>query len=132
MRISDWSSDLCSSELGVARAIGGGHDAYIIIAGGARRELLPRAGLVTVGPSGRHPTLDALWPGMRALHGREQQPGGRRGQQFPALQLRKRPDDGDRRRAVRSDEHTSELQSLMRISYAVFCLKKKTTYIKNN
>src|SRR3546814_2346047 len=33
---------------------------------------------------------------------------------------------GDRRRhAARSEEHTSELQSLMRISYAVFCLKKK-------
>src|SRR3546814_6797524 len=30
-------------------------------------------------------------------------------------------------RAQRSEEHTSELQSLMRISYAVFCLKKKTT-----
>src|SRR3546814_6098927 len=31
-------------------------------------------------------------------------------------------------RKVRSEEHTSELQSLMRISYAVFCLKKKTTF----
>src|SRR3546814_5254306 len=31
-------------------------------------------------------------------------------------------------RAGRSEEHTSELQSLMRISYAVFCLKKKKTY----
>src|SRR3546814_3781965 len=30
-------------------------------------------------------------------------------------------------RSARSEEHTSELQSLMRISYAVFCLKKKTT-----
>src|SRR3546814_19267400 len=30
-------------------------------------------------------------------------------------------------RGRRSEEHTSELQSLMRISYAVFCLKKKTT-----
>src|SRR3546814_9427042 len=30
-------------------------------------------------------------------------------------------------RGARSEEHTSELQSLMRISYAVFCLKKKTT-----
>src|SRR3546814_4682476 len=30
--------------------------------------------------------------------------------------------------APRSEEHTSELQSLMRISYAVFCLKKKRTY----
>src|SRR3546814_5331381 len=33
----------------------------------------------------------------------------------------------ERRYGVRSEEHTSELQSLMRISYAVFCLKKKTT-----
>src|SRR3546814_1610739 len=32
---------------------------------------------------------------------------------------------GPRRRQGRSEEHTSELQSLMRISYAVFCLKKK-------
>src|SRR3546814_6465700 len=45
-------------------------------------------------------------PGRR----REQPEGGKRGQD--ALQ--------------RSEEHTSELQSLMRISYAVFCLKKKT------
>src|SRR3546814_2944032 len=40
-----------------------------------------------------------------------------------------------RRRQVRSEEHTSELQSLMRISYAVFCLKKKKTtqyFIKSN
>src|SRR3546814_1258890 len=34
---------------------------------------------------------------------------------------------GHARRCRRSEEHTSELQSLMRISYAVFCLKKKTT-----
>src|SRR3546814_2786043 len=33
---------------------------------------------------------------------------------------------GDRKPIGRSEEHTSELQSLMRISYAVFCLKKKT------
>src|SRR3546814_3634795 len=33
----------------------------------------------------------------------------------------------ERLAALRSEEHTSELQSLMRISYAVFCLKKKTT-----
>src|SRR3546814_6978638 len=40
------------------------------------------------------------------------------------------PEHRSRRNAaavVRSEEHTSELQSLMRISYAVFCLKKKTT-----
>src|SRR3546814_1546963 len=45
---------------------------------------------------------------------------------------------GGRHGAVRSEEHTSELQSLMRISYAVFCLKKKnqryiiSTYIIDN
>src|SRR3546814_2103648 len=42
---------------------------------------------------------------------------------------------GRKRDAARSEEHTSELQSLMRISYAVFCLKKKkikkTTHRKN-
>src|SRR3546814_2201165 len=50
----------------------------------------------------------------------------------------------DRRRDARSEEHTSELQSLMRISYAVFCLKKKkkksnnqlllhdTSYVREN
>src|SRR3546814_8146007 len=35
------------------------------------------------------------------------------------------------RRPARSEEHTSELQSLMRISYAVFCLKKKKKQTKN-
>src|SRR3546814_9954538 len=33
---------------------------------------------------------------------------------------------------LRSEEHTSELQSLMRISYAVFCLKKKNTHTQNS
>src|SRR3546814_2167003 len=37
----------------------------------------------------------------------------------------------NRRGQSRSEEHTSELQSLMRISYAVFCLKKKTTSLKH-
>src|SRR3546814_4110253 len=37
-----------------------------------------------------------------------------------------------RARDLRSEEHTSELQSLMRISYAVFCLKKKKTTKANN
>src|SRR3546814_6795531 len=41
------------------------------------------------------------------------------------------PDRRDVRRASRSEEHTSELQSLMRISYAVFCLKKKKTKKQN-
>src|SRR3546814_1827276 len=62
----------------------------------------------------------------------------------PALPIyRKQPDDPDNEntlatavfeigadKVARSEEHTSELQSLMRISYAVFCLKKKNT-LKN-
>src|SRR3546814_7952389 len=36
------------------------------------------------------------------------------------------------KRMSRSEEHTSELQSLMRISYAVFCLKKKTNTMNKN
>src|SRR3546814_1854773 len=45
----------------------------------------------------------------------------------PAAGIRTRRD----RRDKRSEEHTSELQSLMRISYAVFCLKKKTNHSIN-
>src|SRR3546814_7221148 len=40
------------------------------------------------------------------------------------------PEDFDERH-IRSEEHTSELQSLMRLSYAVFCLKKKKTNTQN-
>src|SRR3546814_1623508 len=42
------------------------------------------------------------------------------------------PPSGIQRQAGRSEEHTSELQSLMRISYAVFCLKKKNTMIHSS
>src|SRR3546814_7856268 len=75
------------------------------------------------GPAGAH-------PGIRGSAARRlRDPGGRARAQ--ALRRREaargdRPDDpeepGD---PARSEEHTSELQSLMRISYAVFCLKKK-------
>src|SRR3546814_3095527 len=69
----------------------------------------------------RHPD-----PAVRADPRREAQapgPAGDRVVDGPA-----RPGGAGRRaggRAERSEEHTSELQSLMRISYAVFCLKKK-------
>src|SRR3546814_9493625 len=47
-----------------------------------------------------------------------------------AFRRRHQADEADLARAVpRSEEHTSELQSLMRISYAVFCLKKKRTSV---
>src|SRR3546814_10246445 len=77
----------------------------------------------------------------RAAHGAdphrqlepEAQPRGR-GAAAPAgvqqPDRRKIADSG--REAGRSEEHTSELQSLMRISYAVFCLKKKKTTQQQN
>src|SRR3546814_2890801 len=66
---------------------------------------------------------------MRAVVGAERQhldrPAFAVGQIF-ARQSR------EKHRDLRSEEHTSELQSLMRISYAVFCLKKKTKYKNYN
>src|SRR3546814_2569880 len=65
----------------------------------------------------RHPALRR--PGDIVPHpGRPDGAAGRR-------RRRRQRGPGVPRRAQRSEEHTSELQSLMRISYAVFCLKKK-------
>src|SRR3546814_5147041 len=90
MRISDWSSDVCSSDLEVQAA-----------------QTRPPAPV----PGWRKPA------GARAVRTAAQQ--RRRGQR---ARRRRRGRAGA---ADRSEEHTSELQSLMRISYAVFCLKKK-------
>src|SRR3546814_2544627 len=57
--------------------------------------------------------------------------GNRRRRQCP-VRVRRRPAADRRPEHRRSEEHTSELQSLMRISYAVFCLKKKTQTENNN
>src|SRR3546814_7790695 len=115
MRISDWSSDVCSSDLREVRPVtrlGGEREAADLgVVGFA--EIIPQAlpgfqrvdrhgavaGLIRIGQPDQ-PVLvvgGAAWVRQRSLleqHGR-------------------------------SEEHTSELQSLMRISYAVFCLKKK-------
>src|SRR3546814_9953129 len=54
------------------------------------------------------------------------QQGQRKGQAHARQRFRQRHDVGGEAHILeRSEEHTSELQSLMRISYAVFCLKKK-------
>src|SRR3546814_2348272 len=102
MRISDWSSDVCSSDLAAAAA---GHRAR------------PRAGART-GAADRLRRAPAQQPARDAV------PGARLGR-APA-RARGVVAALDGRRLRRSEEHTSELQSLMRISYAVFCLKKKT------
>src|SRR3546814_5185416 len=66
-------------------------------------------------------------PGPAGKQARRHGPGpraaGRTARGTPATDRRR----GRRARPGRSEEHTSELQSLMRISYAVFCLKKKNT-----
>src|SRR3546814_4153977 len=104
MRISDWSSDVCSSDL----------DRFL--------ELLLAADAQAPRPGGmagvqRDDRADA--DGRRHPDGRRAGPGAV--QQFRGGVVR----GGDGRPDDRSEEHTSELQSLMRISYAVFCLKKK-------
>src|SRR3546814_9956105 len=95
MRISDWSSDVCSSDLVVDR-----HEQAIL-------------------QPCRHAA--SLRPGM-PVHVDELGVGTPLPQ--PAQLHRPQRRFGIRQHE-RSEEHTSELQSLMRISYAVFCLKKK-------
>src|SRR3546814_4283479 len=106
MRISDWSSDVCSSDL-------------------ARNERIEqqfsnigrRAGAVV-----DHREFDRQRPPRLVRAGIDRDTlaiGG--GEQNPRLGLA----------CHRSEEHTSELQSLMRISYAVFCLKNKNTILND-
>src|SRR3546814_10384555 len=95
MRISDWSSDVCSSDLRCTQAEGAG-------AGDGGQA------------DGAH-RLSACADEIRAGH--HAAGTGRRTERGPG---EAGPVGRDR-----SEEHTSELQSLMRTSYAVFCLKKK-------
>src|SRR3546814_5328535 len=120
MRISDWSSDVCSSDLPGRRA---GLPPCATVA--RHQEPDTRAG--------RRQATDAA-----VDHRRSTEPAAGILPRLPGLpQLRVRRARPDHRVAgrspqPRSEEHTSELQSLMRISYAVFCLKKKKaqhTYI---
>src|SRR3546814_10850774 len=106
MRMSDWSSDVCSSDLGDCRC-------HVAPFAGAR--------------SSEASVPCQLAPFLRALPDRSSAPippravaSSCRSSTAPVASTCT---------LSRSEEHTSELQSLMRISYAVFCLKKKK---KNN
>src|SRR3546814_3870705 len=95
MRISDWSSDVCSSDLRhrIARRVDDRLDRVRLVVAETQSQL-------RVEIAQGQPAIE------RAAHREgDEQPFGARG--------------------IRSEEHTSELQSLMRTSYAVFCLKKK-------
>src|SRR3546814_1030720 len=113
MRISDWSSDVCSSDL-------------LVDARGDRLVI------EEVDQQAVHAVLDNL--GDRLGGGRHHQALGRH-----RLQHRSREHEGIGEIDLdagdldhRADEHTSEPQSLMRISYDVFCLKKTNTTYKHN
>src|SRR3546814_4338568 len=109
MRISDWSSDVCSSDLKTRRL--------------PLRYTRSRHRLAVV------PSTENMGNSRQRHH---------RGGFLPSCQQDPHPDRPDREfrsrqdrlaldavaHPARSEEHTSELQSLMRISYAVFCLKK--------
>src|SRR3546814_2630674 len=117
MRISDWSSDVCSSDLALH---------------GRSREPASCIAVITttVALALDHARTLSAVPGLersRALTGdlkgrdRDDLLNEFRRGEIPILLLSPEIALG----AARSEEHTSELQSLMRISYAVFCLKKK-------
>src|SRR3546814_4270688 len=114
MRISDWSSDVCSSDLALH---GSQHES---------------------GRPGR-PRLRLFRQRLVRREQDQQPPRGRadRADRSAAVrrfaghaQAGRLPPGPEARAAQRSEEHTSELQPLMRNSYAVFCLKKKK-YITN-
>src|SRR3546814_6269856 len=117
MRISDWSSDVCSSELD--KPWNSVHSSTE-----SRCDCFESADRHKCGSSSRHVRAGARLPRRRtnsAPHPRRDQKnhGPHHHHNLPA-------------RMDRSEEHTSELQSLMRISYAVFCLKKKKTHHRHN
>src|SRR3546814_4165705 len=115
MRISDWSSDVCSSELFSANL----RISCCLSGGGSGR---PGPGRASGGRNNQSCCPPYYNNGPRGIP--DFSPIERKFPRIQALMDRKRP-EGE----PRSEEHTSELQSLMRISYAVFCLKKKKTKI---
>src|SRR3546814_7783564 len=110
MRISDWSSDVCSSDLPLSTA-----DIHITQRTG------PNVGAINLVPPisvvVQDDPIDAMW--ARVV--------GTNDEVVMVVPVYVRDDSAMYFEfgGGRSDEHTSELQSLMRISYAVFCLKKK-------
>src|SRR3546814_5925696 len=121
--MSDWSSDVCSSDLSDPAG------ASVTAAG----TFVGRAPVNVALVPGRETEVSATLPGYKpATHTLSLASGARETWQ-PKLEpivgdvrVTATPADAELLVAgTRSEEHTSELQSLMRISYAVFCLKKQ-------
>src|SRR3546814_950118 len=112
MRISDWSSDVCSSDLTKLR-----HCDQLVGIGNAAARSSGSTNTPGKNGHGLFGLCAQNCAGLRRDHAL-----------FPALEQRSAKLQFQPRHALRnsrSEEHTSELKSLMRISYAVFCLKKK-------
>src|SRR3546814_4293170 len=130
MRISDWSSDVCSSDL--VKTVNGVEAGRTELSATVIKE--PVAAVVKVGTKqasapavSNASTWDAIAQceatGNWAINTGN---GFYGGLQFTQSTWEAFGGGQYAARADRSEEHTSELQSLMRISYAFFCLKKKT------
>src|SRR3546814_10193218 len=146
MRISDWSSDVCSSDLQWHEAASAIHLAPDPVEG--RQDRPPHRVVrpelkygkqawqhapVMIGPGTTHHLVDAPVQSalrMALLDDRRQLglTGDRENDIADAPRWFIDRGAGD----LRSEEHTSELQSLIRISYAVFCLKKNTKYNRSS
>src|SRR3546814_5659028 len=125
MRISDWSSDVCSSDLIKS---GQGFIAALDQSGGPTPKALKGYGIEADAFSND----EEMFGLIHDMRSRIVTAPCFNGDKVIGAILFERTMDGEAggKPVPRSEEHTSELQSLMRISYAVFCLKnKKTTNI---
>src|SRR3546814_8068836 len=125
MRISDWSSDVCSSDLGsrLVIKVGSKCDGKISKNDAAARPISHHC--MPLGEAGnavqQGPVIDEARHALtyiQRIKGKQVGMANRLAQHKGMKGCKARE---------RSEEHTSELQSLMRISYAVFCLNKKKT-----
>src|SRR3546814_7575879 len=115
MRISDWSSDVCSSDL---RFPDGALWSELADRNALDEEALQKLADALVD---FHSRAQIAWPGDGAVRIGKIIAGNAEAMAlYPDILDPMAVEDLNR-----SEEHTSELQSLMRISYAVFCLKKK-------
>src|SRR3546814_2813346 len=130
MRISDWSSDVCSSDLG-DQCVGGcdaganPRDRQHLIDYASGDGEMRCLGLIALR---FRLSADLLKFAARAAEQVEVVGNAAADSIEVEFRITRQPRQRSRFEAGtgRSEEHTSELQSLMRISYAVFCLKKKT------
>src|SRR3546814_8440023 len=121
MRISDWSSDVCSSDLRVALLV----DRQIAVEHADPAKLRHHDRHIRLGDGIHRRGQDR--DVERDLAAEAGAGIGLARQHARFRRLQQNVVEGER-----SEEHTSELQSLMRISYAVFCLKKKKENKKKN